>query len=178
MTDLIDSFRELSYQRNAIVREPTSLEQIIRRAMEAINARAEFREVRISLRTSGGMVGLLDPKKLERVFFNLILNACEATREASGQVILEAKGDAEVFAVRVIDEGEGIPAAVRETLFQPFVSCGKVNGTGLGLAIVNKIVEDHGGAVGVESSTAAGTVMLVQFPRILNAESVPVNTLS
>ncbi|MGA2810667.1 MAG: HAMP domain-containing sensor histidine kinase [Candidatus Acidiferrum sp.] len=178
MTDLIDSFRELSYQRNAIVREPTSLEQIIRRAMEAINARAEFREVRISLRTSGGMVGLLDPKKLERVFFNLILNACEATREASGQVILEAKGDAEVFAVRVIDEGGGIPAAVRETLFQPFVSCGKVNGTGLGLAIVNKIVEDHGGAVGVESSTAAGTVMLVQFPRILNAESVPVNTLS
>ncbi len=178
MTDLIDSFRELSYQRNAIVREPTSLEQIIRRAMEAIKARAEFREVRISLRTSGGMVGLLDSKKLERVFFNLILNACEATRQPSGEVVLEAKGDAEAFAVRVIDEGEGIPDAVRETLFQPFVSCGKVNGTGLGLAIVSKIVEDHGGIVAVETSTATGTVMLVRFPRILNAETIPVNTLS
>ncbi len=177
MTDLIDSFRELSSQRNAVVREPASLEQIIRRAMEAINARAEFRSVRIVLRTSGAMDGLLDPKKLERVFFNLILNACEATQNAAGQVNLEAQGDGDVFVVRVIDRGAGVPAAVRDTLFQPFVSCGKVNGTGLGLAIVSKIVEDHGGAVSVESSTAAGTVMLVRFPRIVNADT-PVSTLS
>ena len=178
MTDLIDSFRELSSQRNAVVREPASLEQIIRRAMEAINARAEFRNVRIVLRTSGAMDGLLDPKKLERVFFNLILNACEATQNAAGQVNLRAQGDGNVFVVRVIDQGPGVPAAVRDTLFQPFVSCGKVNGTGLGLAIVNKIVEDHDGAVSVESSTAAGTVMLVRFPRILNTETTPVSTLS
>jgi len=178
MTDLIDSFRELSSQRNAIAREPASLEQIIRRAMEAINARAEFRNVRITLRTSGGMDGLLDPKKLERVFFNLILNACEATRDASGQVALEAQGDADCFVVRVIDEGVGIPFAVRDTLFNPFVSCGKVNGTGLGLAIVNKIVEEHGGVVTVENSTAAGTVMLVRFPRILKVETAHVITMS
>jgi signal transduction histidine kinase len=178
MTDLIDSFRELSSQRNAVVREPASLEQIIRRSMEAINSRAEFRKVRITLRTSGGMDGLLDPKKLERVFFNLILNACEATQSAGGHVALEAQGDAALFSVRVKDEGIGIPAAVRETLFQPFVSCGKVNGTGLGLAIVTKIVVDHGGVVAVEKSTATGTVMLVRFPRVLNAAAAPVTTMS
>jgi signal transduction histidine kinase len=178
MIDLIDSFRELSSQRNAIVREPASLDQIIRRAMEAINARAEFRNVRVTLRASGGMDGLLDPKKLERVFFNLILNGCEATRNASGRVELEAQGEAAYFAVRVKDDGAGIPFAVRDTLFDPFVSCGKVNGTGLGLAIVSKIVEDHGGAVSVEASTGAGTVMLVRFPRILDAAAAPVTTMS
>ena len=44
-----------------------------------------------------------------------------------------------------------------------------MNGTGLGLAIVSKIVEDHGGTVSVESSSANGTVILVDLPRIVNA---------
>jgi signal transduction histidine kinase len=168
MTDLIDSFRELSDQRISISREPASLEQIIRRAMEAIRARPEFRETRILLRSSGDLEALLDPKKLERVFFNLLLNACEATANSSGRIDLEVFADEEQFKIRVRDEGLGIPAAIRGTLFDPFVSFGKVNGTGLGLAIVSKIVEDHGGTVSVESSSADGTVMLVELPRIVN----------
>ena len=169
MTDLIDSFRELSDQRISISREPANLEQIIRRAMEAIRARPEFREARISLRCKGDLEALLDPKKLERVFFNLLLNACEATTNSPGRIDLEVFADGERLAVRVRDEGFGIPAAIRGTLFDPFVSSGKVNGTGLGLAIVSKIVEDHGGTVSVESSSANGTVMLVELPRIVNA---------
>jgi nitrogen-specific signal transduction histidine kinase len=46
-----------------------------------------------------------------------------------------------------MDNGPGIPASIRSTLFDPFVSSGKPNGTGLGLAIVNKIIHDHGGSV-------------------------------
>ena len=53
MTDLIDSLRELSYQRNAITPAPTRIDQVIRRAIEAIHAKPEFRNVRIMLTASG-----------------------------------------------------------------------------------------------------------------------------
>ncbi len=69
------------------------------------------------------------------------------------------------------DHGTGVPAAVRTTLFDPFVSCGKSNGTGLGLAIVNKVVHDHGGSAAVEHTSATGTTFLVKLPRTVNVVS-------
>jgi two-component system nitrogen regulation sensor histidine kinase GlnL len=72
----------------------------------------------------------------------------------------------EAFEIRVSDNGPGIPAAIRNNLFDPFVSAGKPNGTGLGLAIVSKIIADHGGAVSVESTSENGTTFLVKLPRI------------
>jgi tetratricopeptide (TPR) repeat protein len=50
----------------------------------------------------------------------------------------------------VIDSGYGVPASIRQTLFQPFVSTEKINGIGLGLAIVDCIVKEHGGYVDLE----------------------------
>jgi signal transduction histidine kinase len=111
------------------------------------------------------MEGVFDAKKMERAFFNLVLNACEATAQLQGQINIELHSSAESFEVRVADNGPGVPASIRGTLFDPFVSCGKPNGTGLGLAIVNKIVHDHGGSVSVEQTSEAGTVFLVKLPR-------------
>jgi signal transduction histidine kinase len=168
MTDLLDSFRELASPRGSISREPVNLGQVLRRAMETIHARAEFRDAHIVLRAENELDGMLDPRKLERVFFNLLLNACEATSGRTGEIVVEARGDENQFIVRVRDNGSGVPAVIRETLFEPFVSCGKVNGTGMGLAIVSKIVRDHGGEVAVESSTSEGTSLLIRLPRIRN----------
>ena len=165
MTDLIDSLRELASQRSAISPQPTDLDQIVRRAVEAVRVRPEFRSRPISLNTCGGTEGVFDPKKLERVFFNLVLNACEATPDGNGRVVIDIQNRKDAFEVRVIDHGCGIPASIRATVFDPFVSSGKPNGTGLGLAIVTKIVQDHGGSVTLERSSEAGTVMLVQLPR-------------
>jgi nitrogen-specific signal transduction histidine kinase len=60
--------------------------------------------------------------------------------------------------------GRGVPDLVRDKLFEPFVSHGKENGTGLGLTIVQKIVQDHGGDVIVESTSSKGTVFLITLP--------------
>ena len=117
------------------------------------------------------MEGVFDPKKMERAFFNLVLNACEATAQRQGQISVELHSSAESFEVRVADNGPGIPASIRGTLFDPFVSSGKPNGTGLGLAIVNKIIRDHGGSVSVEQTSEAGTVFLVKLPRTSRAVS-------
>lgn len=164
MTDLIDSLRELSYQRRAVTLARTRIDQVIRRAIEAIHAKPEFRNARIVLRAHEDLEGMFDSRKLERVFFNLILNACEAVPDTNGSVIVDAIKQEKALEIRIHDNGPGIPPSIHETLFDPFVSCGKPNGTGLGLAIVSKIVQDHGGAVSIEKTSDRGTTILVRLP--------------
>jgi signal transduction histidine kinase len=112
---------------------------------------------------------MFDSKRMERALFNLLLNACEAVVTGKGRVEVDASSACEAFEIRVIDSGPGIPSAVRSSLFDPFVSWGKMNGTGMGLAIVNKLVQDHGGSVTVEKTSDAGTTFLIKLPRSLDA---------
>jgi len=173
MTDLIDSLRELSYQRNAITPVRTKIDQVIRRAIEAIHTKPEFRHSRIMLVASDDLEGMFDARKLERVFFNLILNACEAAQGVNGLVTIDAKRAGNLFEIRVQDNGCGVPASIQKSLFDPFVSLGKANGTGLGLAIVSKIVQDHAGSVAIESTSDAGTTILVRLPFSLQSSLHP-----
>jgi signal transduction histidine kinase len=165
MIDLIDSLRELAYQRSAISPEPTNLDQVIRRAIEAVKGRPEFRNRAITLIARDAVEGVFDPKKLERAFFNLVLNACEATPDGESRVTVDVQTRKDSFEVRVTDQGSGVPINIRDNVFDPFVSSGKPNGTGLGLAIVSKIINDHGGSVTLERTSETGTVMLVKLPR-------------
>ena len=173
MIDLLDSLRELAREDSSIAPIPASLNQTLRRAVDAVRARPEMRNLEISVSTAGDMDGVFDPKKIERAFFNLVLNACEATVPSQGRVKIEICSAGESFEVRVSDNGAGIPPSILNTLFDPFISSGKPNGTGLGLAIVNKIVHDHGGLVTVEKTSETGTTFLVSLPRAARPERVP-----
>lgn len=173
MTDLIDSLRELSYQRSTISPEPTRLDQVLRRAIDAVKLRPEFRSRDVTLISNGDVEGEFDARKLERAFFNLILNACEATPESDRPVTVDVRAKKDTFEIRVRDHGSGVPENIREKVFDPFVSSGKPNGTGLGLAIVSKIVSDHGGSVTVESTSETGTIMLVTLPRAASTVAAP-----
>ncbi|HLZ93152.1 MAG TPA: HAMP domain-containing sensor histidine kinase [Candidatus Acidoferrum sp.] len=176
MTDLIDSLRELAHQRSTISPEPADLKQVIHRAIEAVHARPEFRGRAITLHTDSELEGMFDPRKLERAFFNLVLNACEATPGDESPVGINVRSRNDAFEIRVSDRGTGVPENIRGRVFDPFVSSGKPNGTGLGLAIVSKIVSDHGGSVTVESTSESGTVMLVKLPRAASPVAWPTNS--
>jgi len=165
MIDLLDSFRELAREEGAISAGPALLDHSVHRAIEAVQTRPEFRSRTISAHIIGDMEGIFDAKKMERVFLNLLLNACEAAPQSNGHVEIEVKSMGDSFEIRVIDNGPGIPSQIRATAFDPFVSCGKPNGTGLGLAIVHKIVQDHAGSVVVERTSENGTVFRVTLPR-------------
>lgn len=166
MTDLLDSLRELVRGDRAISPEHASLDQVIRRGANSVLARPEWRHRTVSIQSNGDMEGLFDPRKIERVFFNLILNACEATSQRTGAIRVDIESSAKEFFVRVADDGPGIPPPIHNVVFDPFVSAGKPGGTGLGLAIVNKIVRDHDGSVVIEKTSEAGTVLLVTLPRL------------
>lgn len=164
MTELLDSLRELSREQRTLSCTGASLEATVRRAADAVLARPEFHNRRISIQAPSETVGVFDAKKIERVFFNLLLNACEATSD-HGTIRIELADSDNSFEVRVADDGAGIPKGIRGNLFDPFISSGKSNGTGLGLAIVSKIVRDHCGSVSVERTGEMGTTFLVKFPR-------------
>jgi signal transduction histidine kinase len=166
MTELLDSLRDLAREQRNISPVNASIDQCVRRAIEAARARPELRDREIQVRATGDMAGVFDPKKMERALLNLALNACEAVPNRQGKISFDIVSTPEAFEIRVSDNGPGIPAAIRNNLFDPFVSAGKPNGTGLGLAIVSKIIADHGGAVSVESTSENGTTFLVKLPRI------------
>jgi signal transduction histidine kinase len=165
MVDLLDSFRELAREEGSITPAPALLDQIVRHAVETALARPELRSRKVKVTTSGTTNGVFDAKKMERAFFNLVLNACEAAPDGTGAITVDIRSSDDSFEVRIADNGPGIPAAIRESLFDPFVSSGKLNGTGLGLAIVSKIIHDHHGSVTVEETSDTGTVFLIKLPR-------------
>jgi signal transduction histidine kinase len=164
MTDLIDSLLEFSRTRESLRPIYGDLEEVVDRSVQSVRAHPEYHSVRISVNKDGPTDGWFDARKLERVFQNLLLNACEAVSPEKGDIRVDIHSNKSAIEVRVSDNGHGIPELVRERLFEPFVSQGKENGTGLGLTVVQKIVQDHGGDVRVESTSSEGTVFLIVLP--------------
>ena len=101
----------------------------------------------------------VDEELLEHVFYNLLLNASQASPKDATVTVRTRMLDGSV-EVAVIDRGSGIAAANLENIFNPFFTT-KSEGVGLGLAIVSKIVDEHKGRILVESEPGNGTIFRV-----------------
>jgi signal transduction histidine kinase len=164
MTDQLSTLLEFSKAR--VVYRPVSsdVQEVIRRAIRTVQARPEHRGIAITSRHEGAPDAWFDPDKLQRVLHNLLLNACEAVSPESGRIEVRSQLTAQGLEIRVADNGPGIPLEIRHQTFQPFVTHGKEGGTGLGLAVVQKIVQEHGGEVRVETTGREGTVFRITLP--------------
>ncbi len=110
----------------------------------------------------------VDPVKTEQVLNNLISNAIKFSHTGK-EIVVSADLKDDVCQIAVSDQGQGIPPADQQKLFQPFakrsvLSTAGERSTGLGLSIVKKIVEGHGGKIWVESEVGKGTTFFVTFP--------------
>jgi signal transduction histidine kinase len=170
MTDLIEALLEFSRTRESLRPAYGSIQQILQRMIQVVKAHPDFHDVAIELFSEGLGEGWFDAKRLERVFQNLLLNACEAVPRQGGKIQIHLRQTTESIEVKIADNGHGVAAAVRATLFEPFVSHDKENGTGLGLTVVQKIIQDHGGQIVVESTSHAGTVFRLTLPLHLPAD--------
>ncbi|MEZ5399113.1 MAG: HAMP domain-containing sensor histidine kinase [Bryobacteraceae bacterium] len=110
-----------------------------------------------------------DPAQLYQMVLNLTVNAREALRgQADPRLLLRVRRIAAAetpagIELTVADNGPGIPPELRDRIFDPFVS-GNPTGRGLGLAIVKRVVETHGGAIGLATNAGGGTAFRVRLP--------------
>jgi len=114
-----------------------------------------------------------DAGRLSQVLLNLLVNAAHAIRDAPGdnhRITLTTRRSKSSVSVAIADTGVGIPAAMLETIFDPFfTSHPDDGGTGLGLSISRDIVRDHGGELTVDSVEGVGTTFTITLPA---AESI------
>ena len=103
-----------------------------------------------------------DGELMERVFYNLVLNAAQATAPG-GAVTVKTRANGRTVETAVIDRGSGIDDKTMKDIFNPFFTT-KKEGVGLGLAIVSKIVDEHGGKIAVESEPGKGSIFCVSLP--------------
>lgn len=166
---LIDRMQQLG-SRNRIETGPCNLHQAIRNAMATVRAgREDGCELVEEFDPSLPAVEA-DQVALEQVLINLLANGCDAcagmekaqivirTRFVSGLVfsaIRFGKATRLPIEITVSDPGPGLPPALRDHVFEPFVS-GKQNGQGLGLALVRKLLRDMGGRIVHERDERAG----------------------
>jgi nitrogen fixation/metabolism regulation signal transduction histidine kinase len=108
----------------------------------------------------------VDRQMLRRVLLNLIQNAADALADAkptAPKIRVSLSRDGDFFVVEVEDNGPGIPAELRDVIFDPYVTT-KHTGTGLGLAIVKKIAIEHGGMITAEASSLGGARLRLTLP--------------
>jgi PAS domain S-box-containing protein len=109
--------------------------------------------------------------RIQQVFFNLILNARDAM-PSGGWLTLHTYADADTVVVEVGDTGHGIRREHIKRIYDPFFTTkGIGKGTGLGLSVSYGIVQEHGGAIFVESAPGQGTTFQVALPALVLAET-------
>jgi signal transduction histidine kinase len=149
-----------------------SLEEVdIARTIEAVAQSVQDRlaeaDLRLEVSVAAGIGSFVaDGKRIRQILFNLLSNAIGFS--APGQSIgLTADRPAGTLALKVSDEGRGIPAGVIEHVFERFktyTAGSRHRGVGLGLSIVRAFVEMHGGHIEIATKLGAGTTVTCIFP--------------
>ena len=156
--------RFLDFARPLEVRlAPAELSQVIDRAIDMATREAGQHNVTIYRNYAPDIPTFpMDAELMERVFFNVIQNAIQASTPGSSVTVKTRAVDSQA-ETSIIDRGSGIDPKIAETIFNPFFTT-KSNGVGLGLAIVSKIVDRHGGKMSVESQPGEGSVFHILLP--------------
>ncbi|HZT78436.1 MAG TPA: ATP-binding protein [Vicinamibacterales bacterium] len=146
--------------------EPRQLSTAVQGAVRVCQPQADARNVRLVMRTLADGEVAMTPRRLERVFVNLIQNAIQhapAGSEVSAEIDRAAGTRERALQVVVRDEGEGIAPADLPRLFTPFFSR-RAGGFGLGLAISQRIVDEHHGRIVAANRPTGGAEMTVVVP--------------
>jgi signal transduction histidine kinase len=167
MTDMLDSLLVFSRTGMVLQLRPEYLSVLVEQTVAAIRSHPEARGLDLRVRPVLPLLVEVDPKELRRAVYNLLLNACQAVGkgERPGWVSLETAMFPDGLHITVRDSGPGVPVAIRENLFHPFVSEGKQSGVGLGLALAKRIAEAHAGGISLDESLAGSTAFTICLPR-------------
>lgn len=176
----VDSLALLTHRLLALARPdkveraPTDLAVLAARITNLIRSQAVLENVRIVTVTNARPpLVQADSIQIDQVLVNLVLNAVQAMRATGGGTLtLTLDGYKDGVRVRVSDTGPGIPPAHRGRLFDPFFTT-RPDGAGLGLFSCRRIIQAHGGMIGVRARRGGGTQFTVWLPCAQTFEGEP-----
>jgi PAS domain S-box-containing protein len=154
---------------------PISLEKLIGEVVDEARARAETMWLEVRTRIDGQLPPsvLGDPMRIRQILGNLLANALKFT--SAGSVTLRASYVQGEWTLDVIDTGQGVPADMCESIFEPFVqadseSSRRLGGVGLGLPISRKLCEAMGGSLVLAHTGTSGSTFRLELPLPVSAE--------
>ena len=149
-------------------RVPIVLNEVVQRVVRFEADQSTFHRIEIRLSDTDSTV-FADPALVERIIGNLVVNAFRHTRpEATVWITVDgSSGEHEPVKLVVEDNGAGVPDAMKEAIFEPFVRAAPADrpGSGLGLFLVRRFAEFHGGNVVCVDRPGGGASFQVTLPR-------------
>jgi len=161
--------------------ERTNVNDLLRDTLNLLSARLKERRLKLELELAPEVPVVWTPRSsLQQVVFNLALNAVQAMESKGSSLTVRTRmvpaqqpGAPAEIELSVIDDGPGVPAAIRERIFEPFFSTKDKNkGTGLGLAICRRVAATLDGELTLVSQEGEGTAFHLRFPQ---RETPPTN---
>ena len=160
---VVDDLLELGRPRAPHL-EAIDLSLPVRRAVDIVEPRAAEKRVRLGFDDSETRSRVrCDPDLLYQVALNLLVNAIQAVSRNGRVAVKTVHTNDGYVGFEVRDDGPGIPEAIREKLFRPFVT-GREGGIGLGLTFVQRVIYEHQGRILVESEPGRGACFRVELP--------------
>lgn len=168
VNDLLDMEKLEAGQLDLSI-EDEEADKLLARCLQEVETVAEQKKINLELDCCPGLVPV-DADRIIQVLVNLLSNAIKFSPEG-GTVWLTAKRETGYLRICVKDEGRGVPASHRESIFERFKQVETTDGkrkagTGLGLPICKQLVELHGGKIGVDSQEGKGSTFWIELPLI------------
>jgi signal transduction histidine kinase len=152
ISGLVTAIKGFTHMDQGTVAEPVDLLQGLSNTIAVLQSKARHKSAAIAVHAEPGLPRVFGfPGELNQIWANLIDNALDALGD-DGRIDIEAARDGQRVAVRIIDNGPGIPDAVRDRIFDPFFTTKPMGqGTGLGLDIVRRLILHNQGDITVAS---------------------------
>jgi signal transduction histidine kinase len=141
---------------------PIDLQAMLAEISTLVEPGAARKGIRVRVSVPEKATVMADPDLLKQALLNIVVNGIEAMSEP-GELDMKAERAAADWKLTFRDQGPGIPAAIREKIFNLYFST-KDSGSGIGLAMTAQVVQLHGGAIAVDSEPGKGATFTVRLP--------------
>lgn len=167
--DIMKSFALFARQEAVSKSSNCSLGEVLERVLPLVSHDLQLEKIELVKNVPENLAPVqLDLRQGEEIFFNLIVNACQAIKNETsiknGRVEISAAQHNGSVHIWVKDNGPGIPLKHAKEVFEPFYTT-KQEGTGLGLYVTRQLIEKNGGKISVKSKPGEGTAFLLELKR-------------
>jgi nitrogen-specific signal transduction histidine kinase len=159
----IETAFDYALGKSSLNSSTTEFSDAVNKILSHLSEYVETRNVKLFKKIASEATVNIDYDRFYQACFQITKNACDAMPDG-GNLYVTLRKEEGLMKLEFKDEGAGIPASIKEEVFEPFLSHGKSAGVGLGLTVAEKIIKDHGGTIKAEGETGEGTTIIITIP--------------